>query len=787
MKAVVNRSSRTPATPRSRLTGCLALAFAAQGTLLLHVGPAHAQEAAPAAAAPSAGLEEVVVTARRTRENLQEVPTAVTSLSQKELADQKIQGFENVGQSVPNLNVQKQFGSGSAPLFSMRGQDGGSVALQVDNRIGLYIDGVYLGRSGSSAFALADLCRVEALRGPQGTLFGRNATGGAINMITCAPTGAFGGSVEVGLGNYNLRHLKASLNTQEVLGLSAKLTLLHDQHDGYVKNGTPGVVTQLSEPFGTVVSASDFGREKTTSVGAALRYKGVAGLTVDYKFDHTEKKSTQYAPQLLALNGAGSTYLYGTPNNGYTGTPTMERQGTVDANFMGTGSLQIEGHSLTAEYALTPTLTLKNIASYRRMRENTSGNDIDGASFNGNFLTNAGIPTPPDNVTCYICSAGYRTQQQFSNELQLLGSSGAFNWIAGLFYFRENGRSDAPVFIGGSFAPGVVNSVGNLSRFTPSDYFAGSDTTAQNKSTAGYGHLKYKATEDLTLALGLRQTRDERQEHLLQGPAGPQSPAQASFDYTDYDLSANYKLAANTNGYVKYGTAHLSGGIQSGLAFQPEGNRAIELGVKSDLWNKRLRLNAAVFQNKVSNQQLAVFSTSTGFQTINVGKATQRGFEFEVTAKPLSALTLSANYGYVRATSEIGLASLTPKQTLFVSSEYRFAPLGGMLPSVRLDVSWRDKQSAGACAAGFAATPTGCVSNGGTVLDVQLPARTNVGARFNLADIALGANTSGRFSLWGRNLLNSDKLQFARDLGNGTVVGSFEEPRTFGVDFTVDF
>jgi iron complex outermembrane receptor protein len=756
--------------------------------LLLHATPAQAQETPPPAAAPSTGLEEVVVTARRTRENQQEVPTAVTSLSQKELADQKIQGFDNVGQSVPNLNVQKQFGSGSAPLFSMRGQDGGGVALQTDNRIGLYIDGVYLGRSGSSAFALADLCRVEALRGPQGTLFGRNATGGAINMITCAPTGQFGGTIEAGIGNYNLRHLRASVNSDEVMGFSAKLTLLHDQHDGYVKNGTPGVVTPLSEPFGNVVSARDFGRDKTSSVGLALRYKGIQNLTVDYKFDHTEKKNTQFAPQLLALNAPGASFLYGTPDNGVTGAPTMERQGVVNANFMGTGSLLVEGHSLTAEYALTPTLTVKNIASYRRMRENTGGNDIDGASPNGNFLANAGIPAPAGNTTCYICSVGYLQQQQFSNELQVLGSSGPWNWIGGLFYFRESGRADNPVFIGGNFSPTGVNTVGTLSRFTPSDYFAGSDAAAINQSVAGYGSLKYKVNDDLTLATGVRRTRDKRTEQLLRSPAPTRIDGDAAFGYTDFDIAANYKLTAATNSYVKYGTAHLSGGIQSGLAFAPESNRAIEAGIKSDLLNRRLRINAAVFQNKVGNQQLAQFSTTTGFQTLNVGRATQRGFELEVTARPISSLTLGANYGYVKATTDNGLASLTPKQTLYVSSEYRFAPIGnGMLPSLRVDVNWRDKQAAGACAVGFAATPSGCVSNGGTAMDVQIPARTNLGARFSLADIALGANTSGRFSLWGRNLLNSDKLQFARDLGNGLVIGSFEEPRTFGVDFTVDF
>ncbi len=126
--------------------------------------------------------------ARRREENLQQVPTAVTAIGARDLADLHINNFGAVGVTVPNLNVQTQFGSGSIAQYALRGQDSGTLSFEADSRIGLYLDGVYLARPSAAVFDLADVCRLEVLRGPQGTLFGRNATGGAINFITCDPS-----------------------------------------------------------------------------------------------------------------------------------------------------------------------------------------------------------------------------------------------------------------------------------------------------------------------------------------------------------------------------------------------------------------------------------------------------------------------------------------------------------------------------------------------------------------------------------------------------------------------
>ncbi|HNC69785.1 MAG TPA: TonB-dependent receptor, partial [Pseudomonadales bacterium] len=137
-------------------------------------------------------IEEVMVTARRVAEDIQSVPTAISAIGAKDLAGLRIEGFQTVGQTIPNLYINKQGGSPAAPQMNMRGVSNGSLNPEVDSGIGLYVDGIYLSRSGAAAFEMADLERIEVMRGPQGTLFGRNSTGGAINLITARPPGEAG-------------------------------------------------------------------------------------------------------------------------------------------------------------------------------------------------------------------------------------------------------------------------------------------------------------------------------------------------------------------------------------------------------------------------------------------------------------------------------------------------------------------------------------------------------------------------------------------------------------------
>lgn len=748
----------------------------------------------------ASSVGEVVVTARRKEESLQDVPTAVTAIDAQTLEDLQISNFGDVGQTVPNLNIQRQFGSASSPQIYMRGVATGSLKFQTDAGIGLYVDGVYLGRPAATAFDLADIERVEVLRGPQGTLFGRNSTGGAINFITRPPSGEFGIKAELGAGNFGARRGRLSMDLPEVGGLSARLTYLHDEHDGYVDRVGPSSTYNFAAPFGQLRSAEDFGNEDTNAIGFAVRYAGIEGLTVDYRLDYTEKDSSQLAPQMLTQ--------YGSFNPSFTLRPpvavTVNSADRADALAIDTSQtdLTVEGHSLAVEYAMTDGLRLKNIASYRRFTEGANFNDIDGNRLadTGILSVFLGIPGPPFVIGgsgapfSWISSAQVRGQHQVSDELQLLGGNDSFDWIVGAFWFRERGYDNNTVLLFTPFPPNVtyVPGVTNASILGQRDYSAGFNGSVENKSVAGYVHGTWRITDAWDLSAGLRYTDDQREENVREAAAIRNQSFEFSDSHTDWDASLTYEFAPNASAYAKASTGYLSGGVLGGLTFAPETIRSYELGLKSDLFDQRLRLNVAAFRAERENLQVLSFNPQRGTFLANGGSRTQKGVELELTAVPVDGLTLTANYGWVDFGSSGNTRVLAPESNAYVSGQYDFRPFtNGSYLSFRLDASWQDERFGLQCPLGATQDPAlGCTNlqNVNRSVDAALvqSATTLLGARLSLLDMAVGTGEV-KVSLWGRNLLDEDEPEFLRDLGNGTVIGSFMVPRTFGVDFSFDF
>ena len=768
---------------RSRL--CSVALFACAG--------ASAQTAAvdaPSGTPPRDALEPVVITVWRKPENQIVLPQAVSTLDAQDMTDLKVTGYDGVGQTIPNVTVQRRFGTGSGPLISMRGLDMGSFAFETDMRIALYLDDVFMGRyGGMSAFLLADLCGMTALRGPQGTLFGRNAEAGAIRLETCAPAAEPQATLSMESGNYRERENRLSLDSGRHGGFSARLALMSHEHDGYVNNLRPGVVTELGPPFGTIVSASKLGQDSANALALDARYESDQGLKLNYRYDSTNRRDSQNAVQLLALYG-GAKGLYD-PANGAGGiAPSLTRLEAVPEEFAGTDRLRISGQSLSAELPLGPGLQLKYILSLRRMWELGGGNDIDGTSFNGKLLTLAGIPTPASTEVCYICSTAFRTQQQVAHELRLTAQVSAWDLAGGLFAMRESAHSDSPVFIGGRFIPGLINPLGALSALVPSDYFTGTLGDVLNRSLAIFGHANYALTPALALSAGLRLTLDERGVHQLRGASGALD-ASRRFDYADWEAAALYSLDDRSSVYARLATGHMAGGVQSGIPFDPEFTRSLDIGFKSVLLDQRLHLNVAAFGAQVARQQLPLFSPTIGSYVLNAGNSQQTGIEVEMQARAGTDLDLHASYGYIRVHSSLGFAALTPPQTFSVGGEYRFARLraSGVLPTIRVDASWHDRAAIGPCQIGQSAKATGCVGTGDAALTqaVSLPPRTQLDLRLRFSDIRVGAQAAAGLSFWVRNALDSRKLQFARDMGNGTVMGSFEDPRTLGVTLDATF
>lgn len=741
----------------------------------------------------AAALEEVIVSARKTDENMQEVPTALTALTAQDLGDLKIQNFSQVGQTVPNLNIQNQFGSASAPQFYLRGVATGSLKFQTDAGVALYVDGVYLGRPAGTAFDLADVSRIEVLRGPQGSVFGRNSTGGAINMITAEPTGEFGGKAEAGFGNYGAKRAKVSLNLPEVAGLAARLTYLHNENDGFVKNESAARHTfNFPSPFGTKTSAKRFGMEKTDAMGLALSYTGIDKLKLDYRFDYTDKSATQMPAQLFGVTAQGQGVIGALGGDlGNVHAPAPSRQSTYGLDFSSPSKLRIAGHSLTADFEANDYLNIKNILAHRSLNENVGLNDIDGSA-----ATYNGAPIE------LLASNQVRAQSQWSDELQFYGTVGSVDWIGGLFWFQEKGRDNNPVFIASLFPDGSSHDLSSGSSvFASPDYFVGANSTVQNKSRAAFAHATWHATDAFDLAAGLRYTKDDRHEHIIQAALITNQSSSASFHHTDWDVSATYKVNPDLNFYAKISTGYLTGGIISGVEFEPETIKSYEVGMKSQFLENRLRVNLSAFHTDREHLQSLQFnaggnpSVPLGTYLADGGKSKQDGIELEITAVPVDGLTLTANYGHVNDHVDSGLRSLAPKNNAYLATQYEVATFSnGSHVDARIDGTWVDDHYQTNCPVGATAdVKNGCVdipSNdpGLAALDKAATSKASwqVGARVSLADIPLADKTKGRVSLWGKNLTNSDEVEFARDVGN-VVIGTFQQPRTYGVDFSLDF
>jgi iron complex outermembrane receptor protein len=723
---------------------------------------AYAQDAAPQAGAGGDRLQDIVVTARRVNESLQAVPVAVTGYNSKTLAALDIKSFADIGKTVPNLDVQRQFGSASAPQFYLRGVSTGSLKFEQDAGIGLYVDGVYLGRPAGTAFNLADIDRVEVLRGPQGTLFGRNATGGAINFITAAPKGQFAVRADGTVGNYDRYKGRISVDLPAVGPLSARVSYVHDENSGYVKNLTPGRVFEFAQPFGTIKSVKTFGFENTDAFAAAVRLD-LDRLVVDYKFDYTDKVSSQLGEQALSNPPLGFGF------GGVTVPASTKRLNALPLDFASASHLKIQGHSVTATYKLTDDIAIKSITAYRKLDEFIGGNDIDGAAF-----TAGGLPFEA------IASIQDRHQHQWSEEAQLLGKTGNLDWVVGGFWFNEKGRDNNPVFIFTPFLPGTITpSVVNPLNATGGDYFAGANGTVNNKSYAGYAHLGYKS-EHFELAGGLRYTKDKREENLIAaGSIVTPTRFKASNDHWDFDATATYIANSRVRTYARFATGYLSGGVLGGVPFKPETIQSYEIGLKGDFLDNRFRVNAAAFHSIRKDVQILSFSPSAGTFLVPLSKEKTDGLELELTAVPTDGLTFNASVGYLhdRLSQDLGARqSQAPKYTASVSGQYDLPKFdNGSYVSLRMDGFFKDKRNSDPIVSSATANLT------------RLPSRFDINGRAGLLEIPF-AGTTASVSVWVQNLTNNKKLEFARDLGSPlAVIGVFQVPRTYGLDFGVRF
>lgn len=591
-----------------------ALMLAGASVAVLAVTPAVAQEAvqAPPATEQAATLDEVVVTARRREERLQDVPVAVTALSSQTLENLQASDIGALEGAVPNLTLHE--GDAANAVVYLRGVGQVDSLAFADPGVGVYVDDVYLGRAQGAFLSVYDVDRIEVLRGPQGTLYGRNTIGGAVKFVSTPLSPDWGGRAEASVGDYGL--VEARLSAGGALNADAtllgKAAVSVSRRDGYSDNAFTGM---------------DDGDKDQVAGRISLEYRPTGDLSFRLNVD-----ASQDRPQTSRTPARATDVLGLYPD-------TLADPFKVDADFNDVNTLDTFGAALTADWALSDLWSFKSVTAYRTM-DYASHLDLDA--------------TPLAVFGVYVDE----NQHQFSQEFQLTYAGERVTAVAGVFYFDETDLTYS----------GLLGPIISL--------VTGSINDQNNRSYAAYGQATYDLTERLSLTAGLRYTSEDKDFRRTQTLYAPMTEVPDRNDpgillMTDIDTSASwdswspklgldYKVSDDVMAYVSVSRGFKSGGFDgrandgSGAApYDPETLWAYEAGVKSTLMDRRLVANLAVFWNDYTDLQLSSFSADGGGGFIalftNAGAATIRGAELELTARPIPALTLNATVGYLDA------------------------------------------------------------------------------------------------------------------------------------------
>ena len=732
-------------------------------------------------------LEEVTITAQKRAENLQEVPLSVTAISTEQLETRGIESVTGLNAIAPNVMFRGNPGNKLISTVGIRGSVTGQPAIWVDASVGLYLNGVYLGKSQGSVFDVVDLERVEVLRGPQGTLFGRNTEGGAINFITRAPSGEFGGKASVEFGDYGRKVGRLMVDLPKFGIASASIGLRKEQQDGWAKN----------------LTGPDLGAVDSEAARVAVDLDFTDDLKVGYSFDYSKADNTPTPSSLFAVSGWGGTFpsVFGPFVGGAiqaAATPYVrtQRPETVSTNG---GPIWERGrtaaHSLTVGYQLSDSQELKYIFADRKMKFGDS-QDIDGMPL-------ASITLIP-NVLNWGMSAYYNRNteyQQRSHELQWTGSAGSFKWVAGLYYFTDDGTTrGAQLFT--LFGQGPQQS----------------NYSVNTKAKAAFAQADWSLTERTTLTLGIRTTKEDRggwtHRYNTAGFGGarttdilPFTAYSDSFSGTTPMGSLSFKVADNVNAYVRVAKGFKSGGFSAELAipavattpYQPQTSVSKEVGVKATMLDGRARLNVALFDNKISNLQLTqlVPATTQSFLT-NAGEAVYKGFEIEGALVVKDGWRVQGSYGYLttRFNKFMDNALRLPGRPLIDTASNRLSPYAPR-NTVNLNLDgrlWQTPVGPLRLILDYSSTSsmhlypvnkslTAANAGGSYVKGIDsVPATRMVNARLLLSDVAMGGGT-GEFFIAAKNLTDEARQLQGIDFSMFRNA-AWQEPRVYSAGFS---
>ncbi|WP_341505505.1 TonB-dependent receptor [Sphingomonas sp. 2378] len=633
-----------------------------------------------------ASTADIVVTAQRREERLQSVPISITALGGAQLETQGVRSVADLARvPVNSLTVQPSVGNPQILLIDMRGittADPGQGTIEPG--VAIYEDDVYVSRAQASGNSLSDPERIEVLRGPQGTLFGRNAEGGAIRIVTRKPTGVFGGDFRASIGEYGNRHYIGHLNLPEFAGISIKLDALHDDVGGYTNNGTSRNPL-LSHQY-------DFGYQNNTGFRSAVRIKPVSGLILDYSYTHLVTKIT---PDYVSLTNPGQRAPASYPQflAPARGTAEPDIYNFNDTSWTGlyqdVNRTASDAHSFAASYDVTSRLQLKAITGYRVV--NFAGPQNLGGAFafvNSPFLVPAGSTVASLNIQpaysgqtlgiagntpVYALSGSVPIVRElrsraFSQELQLIGSTDTLQYQFGAFYYHENVDDSRATSFSLIYTDPTYTNYLSLNPFQLRGAVAGAalgtngdtDISAKSRTIAGYGQITWSpefADGKLHLTGGLRYTDDQKDFLRTLNNGVPVNNVGTPFRAKRFDPMGTiaYDFTKDLNVYARYATGYKAAGVSvRSPSFRPFGLESVksyEVGIKSQFINRALTINVALFQNDIRDRQLNFqidpLNAPNLVDTVNTPGTTRvRGIEAEVVMRPTRDVSVSFNSAY---------------------------------------------------------------------------------------------------------------------------------------------
>lgn len=779
----------SPPSPRrlKRLPLALLLAGSASWT---HGYAAESEAPAPVpagkAAANASQLETVTVTTRRREESSQDVPTPMSVVSGQNLETQRVYRIQDLQQLVPSVNVAYMHARQSS--VSIRGLGNNPASDGLEGSVGLYIDNVYLGRPGMAVFDLMDIEQLEVLRGPQGTLFGKNTTAGVINISTRAPSFTPERSIETSVGEDGYFQTKGTISGPLNDQLAGRFSAYRTRSDGDIKNEYDG---------------HDLNGGSREGFRAQLLFKPNEDFNLRWIGDYNEEDSSAGTRVLYntgpTINGVN---LYESRASAAGATLVNGRHRKVNLDNDQHVTVHQGGTSVEANWTLPSDFTLTSVSSYRFW--NFTPRNDDGLNVPASY--NAGVSVE---------------DKQYSQEFRLASPKGEFfDYVVGAYYFGSDLDNKSFAYYGPQ---------ADIWNGTPAGALA-------NVTSVGKGHIKtdsfalfaqgtWHLSERLDFTAGVRGTYEEKNASVsrnapLGGVAVAGAAANArrgragaydSGDLNQYSsspsglLNLSYRITDDVLGYATLSHGEKSGGVNLAVGSAPtagadslligtERANNAELGFKSTLWDHRLQLNANVFWTQVNAYQTNAYDAANRVQYLtNAGSVRSRGIEFESTVVPLRGLTLNFNGSYndvsylsykdAPCPPEISQApgapascDLSGHQVVGASKwignangEYKWNLDNGFEPYVTGSYAFRSKAV-------------------GTVEDSdygQIPSYAVV----NLSTGLRGDFNQGQWdvSLWLKNAFDKTYYTTLWTGGNGGYEGLLGTPRTLGVTGRYDF